>query len=500
MFEEEQEDDARYRITVETKTDNIVSLDKELETSVETYGFVNVQGVGEFRLNPTDIATAKSHMDISLDGSPIQLQHRVPQVIDDVLVHYHTAKTIDNYFHSKQADIHKYYDLSREKSHPLSDEDFNIPLMKGHEIALGVDGKYYLLGYNPSLLWTGTEFFDLTQMRLERIGMPQGSPAERIITNYDSLTSTAIYTLESGKKIKVKLDHFDTSNKQVRFSVETPEMVTEIVTSFDLRKEFLAELPQPSSGVSKVLEVSGKKFFNCDNADTKLFQNSILLCQGSQRPVELKVNTPNSGLFNGVATYRGIFGGKKVTFQKVYDLSSSVQLKWSELTGSFSQDKFPALKIDNEYLDLDGGNTLGSLRLINISSGNIFPVLQYGFEEGAQQGMVALGETVYSFKQSLQDFVVTLTIQKEPFRMLTSAGFRVQGTEEFITSVGEDVYTIQAEDYGRFLVVVMEDQRGLFYRTIMFKDAHQDVLLPNGDIVVVSISENEGELQLQVQS
>ncbi|HLC91347.1 MAG TPA: LamG domain-containing protein, partial [Candidatus Nanoarchaeia archaeon] len=500
LFEEEQEDDARYRITVETKTDNVIDLDKELETSVETYGFVNVQGVGEFRLNPTDIATAKSHMDISLDGSPIQLQFGVPQVIDEVLVHYNTVKTIDNYFHSKQADIHTYYDLSSEKSHPLSDEDFNIPLMKGHEIALGVDGKYYLLGYNPSLLWTGTEFFDLTQMRLERIGVPQGSPTERIITNYDSLTSTAIYTLESGKKIKVKLDHFDTSNKQVRFSVESPDIITEIVTSFDLRKEFMVELPQPSVGVSKVLEVSGKKFFNCDNADTKLFQNSMLLCQGSQRPVELKVNTPNSGVFNGIATYRGIFGGKKVTFQKTYDLSSSVQLKWSELTGNFSKDQFPALKINGEYFDLDGGNTLGSLRLINISSGQSFPVLQYGFEEGAQQGMIAIGETVYGFKQSLQDFMVTLTIQKESFRMLTSAGFIVQGTEEFITSVGEDIYTIRAEDYGRFLVVLLEDEQGLFYRGVMFKDAHQDVLLPNGDIIVVSVSEKEGELLLQVQS
>ncbi|MFH1275801.1 MAG: hypothetical protein ABIH82_01690, partial [Candidatus Woesearchaeota archaeon] len=496
------EEDVMYRISAETKVDNLVNLEEEFETWVDTYGYVTIEDVGTIRLNPTDVVTAKNHMDISIDNDPLQLLWEEPKVVDNMLFIYNGAETRDSYYHTKSADIHLFYDMEDgEIAHPFTDRDFTIPMMKGKEFALGIDDNYYLFGYDPAATIPDpnplTDFFDETKLKLTRV-----NGVENIVMS--SSTNEVVFTLVSGQKVKVNFETEDLEDKEVLITLEEPEEV-KVITEFDPSSEFYEELPEWTQLHEKILTVGRNEYYNCDTSDTKDFQRYMLLCKkGSTVPVQLNLNEPKREA-DYLMTYRGRYGSKKiVTFQKIlgdlsYVGSEIVGLNWADLKDNLTQNKMPVISIDNKYYDLAGGSFFDELKLLDIATTSALSIDEYYVSEGNNKGMINLNGSLLSFEQSLTNYQVTLNLRKEGFKLVTVDGFIAQAMDEFISTIGGDVYTVNFENKRDRLKVILEDNDGkqFFVRTMPISS--QTVLLPNKDIINVEVIEEDG-LQVRLSA
>ena len=492
-------EDVKYRISAETKVDNIVDLERDFETWVDTYGYVTITDIGTIRLNPTDVTTAKNFMDIAIDNDPIQLLYNEPKVVDNMLFIFNLAETRDSFYHSKKADIHLFYDLKEDSiSHPFTDKDFTIPMMKGKEIALGIDEKYYLFGYNPSRTVGDpdpvTDFFDEKELVLKRVNGVETIAKE-------TKSGEVIFTLASRQKVRVTFETEDLEDKEVIITLEEPSEIKEI-TTFDFASGFYVELPEWTAAHDKVLQIGRDEYYNCDTDDTKTFQTYTLLCKkGSMAPIKLDRNTPVLER-DFLVTYRGVLGTKKqVTFQKIlgdlsYSGSEIVNLDWSSLRDNLTKNKVPAISVDGTYYDLLGGNTFSELRFVEILSGEIFSNQPYVEVEGGSRGMVVIDGNVYSLEQSLADYQVTLNLKKEEFKFITSEGFVVEGVAEFVSQIGKEVYTINVEGLrDKVKVTLTKGDKPFFIRTLPVSS--QRILLPNKDIINLEIIQ-DGMLKVRI--
>ncbi|HLC91343.1 MAG TPA: LamG domain-containing protein [Candidatus Nanoarchaeia archaeon] len=510
------ESSATYNISGVTAVLRSVNLNKELQTGISTYGSVDVQGLGLVRLSTSDVVTTSRTMDIRVgpkndltSSFPYQLDLEVAQAIpkdgdavntgaQKYLFHYETfreetARGADNP-HTKVADIFLLYDLGAPSDvnpngltaqHTFSDMDFTVPILKGKQLALHWEGKYYLLGYNEGLQWSETVrenprgFFEEGKLELRTLGQ-----RGKLRARYVPEEKTAYFDLPSGDKIKVTFD--DTiGSKLVRFSAVN--FIPSAITDFNPETEFEANLPEQSQtevfNQLRVLNAAGTTaglFRNCDNRDYSNRPGEMILCSQDQTFANGDILTkfnPGEDLF----TYTGTVSGakvlvtlknrlsqynKEVSFQYLLPAANLVQnLGWLDFTDLLLAGKSPAIKLNSGYFEITGTDQFGSLKLVNISqTAEQYPIVHYQQGVKDNEGLVAINENLFGFKQ-FEDASRTdrLRIEFEQFKLVNTNGLSLGADDEvdFITRIDADV------------------QENIYALTLSTADAYVDVNGPS---------------------
>ncbi|MBI2151706.1 hypothetical protein HYU21_03220, partial [Candidatus Woesearchaeota archaeon] len=541
-----QTPEAQYEVSADTDFDNKVDLAEQLETAIDTYSSVELMGenpLGKITLSSDDDALAKEEMVININSASNskRLVLAEPQVDSQTLFYYKTFyenkdEERKQTYHTKQAEIFKLYQLGASGSyqiqtHPITDEAFYIPLLRGRRLALSVDGNYYLLKHNER--WKSDDkltFFKREAMTLTLLGETE----KDIEGKYSKTTQEVTFNLEkAGKSGEIKL-HFNTvdlNNQQAEFYF-VPKS-EETIIEFDPVKEYRAELPARTSPIVSKLQlkevvyaedgtvsttIPGNNYRNCDEPDIDAgITNFMLFCteeDGEETTEELTIGDFLE-VENTVVTYRGKVGGKKqVVFQYVLgdgvDLSQNsaeiTEISWRELTTNIIAKKNPAIKLGDRYFEIDG-SSFSALTFRNISAAkeSFGPISVLSTVEGANTGRIAIGTNLYKLEQSLVDYKITLSIRKEQEELLGTAGITLAVNDNpttieetnFISSINkEEVYAISASlepgssDRGEFVRVKIIDTatNDIIYSFKIPQGQRRPVLLSNGDLINVDVN------------
>ncbi len=510
------EPNLNFELSSKTVTDNIVNLIDTLQTSLSTYGSVQLTsptGIGSVAVDTTDIATLKDKMKIAYgnSNSKKELIFQQPIVLgsgtEKALFYYNSFTSAGLNTFIKYADIYLYYNLTLSPAlHTFDDEKFILPLVKGRKIAFGLEGNYYLLSYSEPWTKDSASGFSAAKMVLTSL---DGA------TKYDAQATEDGIAFDVGKrKIKVVID---TNNNLITFTGVTA--VEAAKTKFNPAEDFSIELPASTLPTEKnVIEIEGVgKFYNCDTPDTKKFGTYFLLCQeGEAKPALVKLNEPI--LLPGtdskvILWYKGKSGSKKtIAIQHLANLSKLLEssFEWDALTELLKQEKSPVFAWENQLLELAGDEQLETFNLRLIPSGENYLIQMHSTEEGHSNGTIVVNDRLLFFQQDLKDFAINLSLKVLPYKLLTNKGVNLTSEVPltFMPTVGAPIYTITTEKNFATLgqkkstwynfEVHGEAQKELDDDTLVFKGIvpagkSRTVLLANGEQITVEVLSDENE-------
>ena len=508
----------------------VVNLKRALQTSVDTFGGADVWLEGE---QVGLVGVASTAQDTSPEFAELYIEdpdertlvyENKPTVFEsypDLLFIYSEHRANRDNYHSKKVDVHLLYPLGDEvetatavNPHKYTDEDFNLPMMKGYKMALEVAGNYYLLGYNPSKPWTGTEFFDAKELRLTRVGA-----TETITKEYMAATNTMKFTLGNNYVVNVHFNLENLEEKVIEFDYDAPQGT---FLAFTPELEFEAELPDRSSTeLYDWLRIAGRDIYrNCDTPDYLSFTTKMLLCDdhddsaGNDGEI-VKIMEPFIRPYatgeNVLVTFREAYAGRKVvTFQYIWEElnqpggRNSEELRWSAFNTLLSEDKNPVVVVDGDYFEIIGGQIFADLGLRNLTSAVDYPVTHYLQNEGEDQGMVLVGETVFTFEQNDNLGNVEIKVGRADYLYVDAEGFDIgeETTQGFITKIDEkvkeNIYTLILTPITRGSVIVGEQVQvqqasenptrpvgSLLFSGNVPLMVTKEILLPNGDKIKV---------------
>jgi hypothetical protein len=531
----------RYVLSAQ-ELDNVVNLKRELETSVDTFGSATInlhdETLGLVGVASTAQDTSPEFAEIFIesddDDGRARLDYKIPWENDEgnVLFIYSNYAANRENSHSKLVDAHLLYKLSNRPSsiqtHKYTDRDFNIPIMRGQRMALEVNGNHYLLGYNPNKPWTGVEFFEQDEIRLERVGGIESIQREYLVGE-----DTMRFTLGNDYVVIVQFDSkTDLENKVVKFSYEAPD---NNIISFVPELEYETELPQQSlTDIRNVLKVGdGDKYYeNCDSSDYRGESSVMLLCEyNNARDVvdqtdgdRLEINSPEqrritSGL-HVLVLFREIFGSSKVvTFQWIIDTLNAPggnfaddAVDWSEFRDNLIEGKNPVIEVDNDYYELGGSNFFEDLFMRNIDTDDEFPLIRYHDQAGEHEGMIAINEHLFTFDLNDNQGEFEVEIGRAEFLLVTNVGFEIgsESGQSFITRVDENLYDPTPRSYDDIFSITTIPQRAgsdiwavraevrdenlkLLFSGIVPLRVEKSVLLTNGDQIKLWVYDQVNE-------
>ncbi len=240
-----------------------VNITRQLQTTVSTYGAVNITDAkgqsqaGVVALDASDISTLQGKMKIKYGTTPtlLELSFNQPREISNVVYgktddankeaglslnynRFTPGGTTENPQFTKYADIYLLYDLgapsSAAKTHRFTDTEFILPLLKGNKLALKAGSEYFLLGYAEP--WTGSVSggFKTELLRLKNFAGKEFLPQ----VSEDGLTLT--FDLENGNAVKAAIN---TSASTITFSyVSTTDALSSVVKELTLMDELQAKV------------------------------------------------------------------------------------------------------------------------------------------------------------------------------------------------------------------------------------------------------------------
>ena len=343
-----------------------VVLSSDLQATVGTYNsLIAKDGQGALPLNTlslgdNDIAALSNSMKIAyLSNSDKELLYTTP-VVDvgrvfnpkvvtgkgpyssgNVLFYYNDFQaggTVDDPEFTKYADVYLYYDLTNALAtaavasvpstaavkHPLTDRDFILPLVKGHKLALGLSGRYYLLKYDE--IWAGSVTGGLSyeKVNLGRLG------AEETISR--SLSgNTLTFTLDNGEGIQVI---FDTSQNVVYFQrVPKEAAVTAMASEANLSRDMQIEVTSLSSVIIRdassntnpaLSGISSLGTVSLDSRDFKDFAEVMRVSYGDNKNKELLFQQP-TGVDASVVKVRNGDIAQALFYYHTYDETTTTK-------------------------------------------------------------------------------------------------------------------------------------------------------------------------------
>ncbi|MFH1276110.1 MAG: hypothetical protein ABIH82_03285, partial [Candidatus Woesearchaeota archaeon] len=545
------EENVKYQLSAQT-LNKFVNLKRALQTSVDTFGAAAVY-LGEDGVTADDarlMGVASTAQDTSPEFAELFINDIGDFIIEDIdnrqILYENQPTVLEGYedylfiysehranrenYHSKKVDIHLLYQLTTDYDdtrHKYTDEDFNLPIMKGYKMGLEVAGNYYLLGYNPNRQWTGTEFFDINELRLTRVGA-----SETITKVYSSADGTLTFTLGNDYKVNLHFNLVDLDDKKVEMNFIAPDNE---VTSFVPEEEYEAELPG-QSGITLLnilrVKTDSNDYWNCDPADYLSFTTKMLLCDDRKTSVSssgamvdgeiVKVMEPFRRAYQTgkevLITFREAYAGRKtVTFQYIWDElntpggTNSEKLSWSTFSSLLADDKNPIVLVDGDYFEIRGGELFNDLTLRNLTSEEDFPIIHYLENEGEDEGIVLVGKTVFTFEENDNLGNVEIKITRPIYLFVNAEGFEVgeETQQQFITKVDakvkENIYTLITRPIGVLAEQIrIEDAvtGRLLYTGLVPLRVTKSVLLPNGDTIKIRPTDYinaEGALAVKVK-
>ncbi|MBI2662015.1 hypothetical protein HYX11_00980, partial [Candidatus Woesearchaeota archaeon] len=502
--------DLGYDISARTAVKNVADLEKQLQAQFSTYGSALINSM-EVSVAENDIKTYMDTVKVSGIGIVKELKYQKPVISGDgqkILWYYNTFAVAGANTFNKYIKAYLYYDLTKSKGeHTFTDMEFTLPLVKGAQLALGIEENYYLLGYSEPWDPLTPIGFTLNKLQLTKLGSKEIYSAE--------VTKEGVQFKVEGRIISVSVNSLD---NKIMFSGKT--IAEAAKKEVDLEQEYAAKLPPENEAVRNLLEIkdSGKgyKYYNCDTSSTKLLKDFFLLCDsvtvnpltGKDLPMQIDMNLvkefKEEDEPNFVVWYKASQSGEKnIWLQKVIEVKENTPAvfdDWDLMTSNLVNGQNPAVKFSTgmgeEYYELTGGRELNSFMLKKIPLGEELVIQMQSTKEGYNNGTIVVGDKLVFFRQYLEDYNIKLEISLLIPKLVTTDFVNVTGGEvnnaEFLTGVGGQAYNLivtKDKDNKRVIVDIAEADREPVFRTKLVVGASKKVLLPNGDIVSIEVEE-----------
>ncbi len=504
-----------YDISATTTVTKTVDVEKALHTSFSTYGAVTLHNpdLGDVKVSEKDIKTFQNAMKITFNSKDQDLKFGVPSMVlvtgKNVLLYYGTFTSAGINTYVKYADAYLFYDLGQTKggyTHEFTDENFILPLVKGNSVAFKLEKEYYLLGYSEK--WDPTSpasGFLLEKLQLTKLG------TKEVVKAMPVVGKTAVTFDLGAREIDVDVDY---ATGIVTFVGKTA--VEKAKMTFDAGKEYFMTLPVSVPEQSeKRVQWGDDDLYTCDTKSTAGLSSYVLLCGSviekdndkiaktkGDKKQQLLVMKPKEfgvGADTVLVWYRENGGsGKQITVQKIYAVDSNeLSFLWTDIQGNLLKQKYPVLKFNGKFYELQGEKDLESYALVKIPTSKKYPIVLSKVEEGKKEGMIAVDSELFSFVQSLNtDYDFSLVMKHEEAQ-LASGGSGVNVTQydagkKFVPQLGSLVYLLtlvkgKVNEVEKMLSwVTLSDEKGeVYYAGYLPEKASADVLLPDGSVVNV---------------
>lgn len=502
----------KFVISSETAVGKSVDLLKGLETSFTSYSSVEITSptntLGTMTLDDTTEGDNALHpLEMKILYGPTSSSKKTlpvdqPEEIDgtpNILIHYPDPGEGSGGVFVKQAFLRLLLHITGTNQFlTYTPEDFILPIMKGRSLALELDSKYYLLSYSEE--WDGTEFFNLDDLDLERIG-----EHESISDDYFPADSTIRFNLADGRSINIttSTDDVKVYFKAVNEAEAGVIAGEESIIDFYPDLTFKAELPRADGSLRVV--GSGKTYRNCDTEGDNTNSGKeefIILCDETGAEISLYEDVQNDTLINNILIiYHGFKGGKKqVTFHKILDIpADGYSSRWKAIHQNLSVGNNPVFRWNDVYYELfyeSPGTGFSNLALKNVTDHfTTFRNSQFYDEAGEEEGVISVNENLLSVENKYfpDTFVNQFYLSEASFSILNPEGFIVANSEDFISEVAGDVYTVEVDDsnpdwFGISIYPEGEDAvDDLFFYTKLPVGQTRSVLLPDGSVIIVDV-------------
>ena len=498
--------DLGYDISARIAVKNVADLEKQLQSQFSTYGSAQINSF-EVSVVSNDIKTYMDSVKVSGIGTVKELKYQKPVISGSgqkILWYYNKFAVAGANTFNKYIMAYLYYDLTKGiGEHTFTDTEFTLPLVKGAQIALGIEDNYYLLGYSEPWDPLTPIGFTLNKLQLTKLGSKEIYSAEAI--------KEGVQFKVEGRIISVSVDSL---GNRIIFSGKTALEVAK--KEVDLEKEYAAKLPPGNEAARNLLDVKGSvkgyKYYNCDTSSTKLLKDFFLLCDGVTQknnkdiPLQIDMNLvkefKEDGEPNFIVWYKASQSGEKnIWLQKIVEVKENqpaVFDDWDLMTINLVNEQNPAVKFstgtDDEYYELVGGRELNSFMLKKIPLGEELVIQMQSTKEGYNNGTIVVGDKLVFFRQYLEDYNIKLEISLLAPKLVTNDFVNVTGGNvnhaEFLTGVGGQAYNLFAiQDNKRVVVDIVEGDRASLFSTKLIIGASKKVLLPNGDIISIEAKE-----------
>ncbi len=461
-------------LTKQQIVDTPLDLKKELFTSMSNQIPVQISDNPEFGI----ISVAESDL-TGYDASfkltttkmaDYHLNYQIPKVFDDApsTLFYYFSANVEDGKPIKTAKIYYLYDLVDENEHDFNNEFIEI-FTSGNELALKLEGFYYLLGYEGATS-EGKSFFSLDKLTLKLLNGTE----EEFTGTTDFATQSVNFPVLKGE-ITVKVD--DVNNK-IKFSSEGAESL--------ITEEFTADQFSTFLTTENKVKVGNTNYEICDTSSTETNQEVVLLCPGTKL---LYKNQPDEEIIdNKLFWYLGIVDGKKtIKVSDVEELSGKITFSdWGIFVDKIKEGKSKIYKWKDQLFELTGGDKLESYSLKTIPEGKLYPLQNVKSSvEGLQNGTFVYNEYLLTAKQDWTgDYNIKLNLKPLGYKLLSLAGMNI--TEKkvgFAYSIEAPLYSLKWDESGSLIKISLNELDSLdaFYSSKFASGTEKDVLLTSGD-------------------